>query len=84
MRIDKSLKRPHVFQRILNGQPSFVSQDEIETPNYTFLIFYPRVIYENVDIVFIEIYCIQNAFVNYENDERLLNHRLISLVNECT
>jgi hypothetical protein len=26
----------------------------------------------------------ENAFVNYENDERLLNHRLISLVNECT
>ena len=37
---------------------TFVSQVEIETPNYIFLVFYPCVIYENVDIVFIEIYCI--------------------------
>jgi len=37
----------------------FVPQVEIETPNYIFLVFYPRVIYENVDIVFIEIYRIR-------------------------
>ena len=35
---------------------TFVSQVEIETLNYIFLVFYPCVIYKNVDIVFIEIY----------------------------
>jgi hypothetical protein len=45
-----------IFYAFSASSVTFVSQVEIETPNYTFLIFYPRVIYENVDIVFIEIY----------------------------
>ena len=34
---------------------TFLSPVVIETPNYIYLLFSPRVIYENVDIVFIEI-----------------------------
>jgi hypothetical protein len=41
---------------------TFVSQVEIETPNYIYLVFSPRVIYENVDNVFIEIYRIREVF----------------------
>ena len=38
---------------------TFVSLVEIETPNYIYLVFSPHVIYENIDIVFIEIYRIR-------------------------
>jgi hypothetical protein len=41
---------------------TFVSQVEIETLNYIYLVFSPRVIYENVDNVFIEIYHIREVF----------------------
>ena len=41
---------------------TFVSQVEIETLNYIYLVFSLRVINENVDNVFIEIYRIREVF----------------------
>jgi hypothetical protein len=41
---------------------TFVSQVEIETRRYIYLVFSPRVIYENVDNVLIEIYRICEVF----------------------
>ena len=41
---------------------TFVSQVEIETQRYIYLVFSPRVIYEHVDNVFIEIYRICEEF----------------------
>jgi hypothetical protein len=62
---------------------TFVSKFEIETPNYIFLVFYPCVIYKNVDIVFIEIYRIyplsilkvnflksKETFISFNNKQR--------------
>jgi hypothetical protein len=49
----------HVYSATL---ATFVSQVEIETPNYIYLVFSPRVIYENVDNVFIEIDRIREVF----------------------
>ena len=44
-----------IFHDYSATSATFVSQVEIETPNYIYLVFSPRVIYENVDNVFIEI-----------------------------
>ena len=51
-----------IFHAYSATSATFVSQVEIETPNYIYLVFSPCVIYENVDNVFIEIYRICEVF----------------------
>jgi len=48
-----------IFHTYSGISATFLSRVEIETPNYIYLVFSPRVIYENIDIVFIEIYRIR-------------------------
>jgi len=45
-----------IFHAYSATSATFVSRVEIEISNYIYLVFSPRVIYENVDIVFIESY----------------------------
>ena len=51
-----------IFQAYSATLATFVSQVEIKTPNYIYLVFSPRVSYENDDDMFIEIYRIREVF----------------------
>jgi hypothetical protein len=52
---------------------TFVSQVEIDAPNYILLVFYPGGIYENVHIVFVEIYRILKVIFLKSNPETLIS-----------
>jgi hypothetical protein len=65
-----------IFHAYSATSATFISQVEIKTPIYIYLVFSPRLIYENVDNVFIEISypeVFKETLISFNNEQ--LRHR---------